>query len=303
MDNLFRDLRGFISPISSRKNYLMFFNWFYPDYMPVLMKGIQALSPSTTTNSLLKFFAELVYNKSQRLNLDISSASGILLFRDASQILCTYGQRILNIHVTDENQKYPIKYKGVSICFNILARCLGGKYINFGVFWLYQDKAISEAFTIVLQMMLNIPLEDMMNFPKLTKQFFLMLDEFSLEQMMIDPITPEAFLYIMEICEQGIECNDSTIRAHACSTINHLCTFVIQKTELQELQQQKKRKSSPFLGYFQQFPQILPKLLTTLFGMILFDDNNDQWHLSRPLYTLVLLERDVSFACVKPCVK
>jgi hypothetical protein len=72
------------------------------------------------------------------------------------------GQQIVSRHVTDENQKYPAKYKGVSACFNILARCLGGKYINFGVFWLYQDKAINDAFSIMLQMMLNIPLDDMM---------------------------------------------------------------------------------------------------------------------------------------------
>jgi hypothetical protein len=60
--------------------------------MPVLMKGIQAWSPDPSTNILLKFFGEFVYNKSQRLNLDISSASGVLLFRDASQALCTYGK-------------------------------------------------------------------------------------------------------------------------------------------------------------------------------------------------------------------
>lgn len=126
------------------------------------MKGIQAWSPNPCTNILLKFFGEFVYNKSQRLTLDVSSASGILLFRDASQILCSFGQQILNQHVTDETQKYPLKYKGMSACFNILARCLGGKYINFGVFWLYGDKAINEAFSMMFQLILDIPLEDMM---------------------------------------------------------------------------------------------------------------------------------------------
>jgi exportin-7 len=50
----------------------------------------------------------------------------------------------------------------MTVCFNILARCLGGKYINFGVFWLYQDEAINDAFNMMFQMMLNIPLNDMM---------------------------------------------------------------------------------------------------------------------------------------------
>lgn len=136
--------------------------------MPVLLKGIQAWSPDPCTNTLLKFFAEFVHNKSQRLNLDVSSANGVLIFRDASQILCTYGQRILGQQVTEESRKYPVKYKGIAACFNILAQCLGGKYINFGVFWLYQDKAVNEAYNMMFQLMLDIPLDDMMVRIKMT---------------------------------------------------------------------------------------------------------------------------------------
>jgi exportin-7 len=137
-----------------------------------------------------------------------------------------------------------------------------------------------------------------------------LLEEFSAEQMMVDPnMPPEAFLYILQACEQGVESNDSFIRTHACSTINSICTFVIGETEKAELRhnpekkemEKKKSQGSPqFLNYIVQFPQVLPKLLTTLFGLILFDDNNDQWQLSRPLYSLVLLERDVSKTVVKP---
>lgn len=128
----------------------------------MLLKGIQAWSPDVSTNVLLKFFGEFVHNKSQRLNLDVSSANGVLIFRDVSQILCTYGQRIVTQHVVEESRKYPVKYKGITCCFHMLARCLGGKYINFGVFWLYQDKAVSEAYQMMFQLMLNIPMEDMM---------------------------------------------------------------------------------------------------------------------------------------------
>ena len=47
------------------------------------------------TTPLLKLYAELVYNKAQRLTFDSSSPNGILLFRDASSILVSYGSRIL----------------------------------------------------------------------------------------------------------------------------------------------------------------------------------------------------------------
>ncbi|KAI8992667.1 armadillo-type protein [Pilobolus umbonatus] len=318
LQDIFRDLRAFISPIQSRRNYLMFFNWFYPDYMPVLLRGLQAWAPDPSVNSLLKFFAEFVHNKSQRLTLDISSVNGVLLFRDASQIICTYGQSVIGQLITDENRKYPLKYKGISSCFNILGRCLGGKYINFSIFWLYQDKAINDVFAMMFRLMLSIPLDDMMNFPKLARTYFMMMDEFSVEQMMIDPEMPaEAFLYILESCEQGVESTDASIRTHACSAINNICTFVIQETKKAELHHLKENddmlslengndgakkkyirrtrfslQGILFLNYLNQFPQVLRKLLTTLFGMILFDDNNDQWQLSKPLYTLVLLQRE-----------
>lgn len=97
------------------------------------------------------------------------------------------GQRIVTRHVTDENQKYPVKYKGMSTCFHILARCLGGKYINFGVFWLYQDKAISDAFSVMLQMMLNIPLDDMMvHSLKYSRFHSILITSFEIELSQVD---------------------------------------------------------------------------------------------------------------------
>ena len=51
---------------------------------------IWALEPSVMT-PLLKFLAELVLNKGQRLTFDCSSPNGILLFRETSKILVTYG--------------------------------------------------------------------------------------------------------------------------------------------------------------------------------------------------------------------
>jgi exportin-7 len=71
----------------------MFLNWFYPKYMSVLKRGLETLSPHPEAVVLLKFFGEFVHNKNQRLNLDVSSPQGVLLFRDASQIINTFGKK------------------------------------------------------------------------------------------------------------------------------------------------------------------------------------------------------------------
>jgi exportin-7 len=89
---LFKDLQGFISPIQSRTNYEMFFEWFYPEYMPVLLKGLQSWGADLLSTSLLKFYSEFVFNRSQRLTFERSSADGILLFRETSKVLITYGR-------------------------------------------------------------------------------------------------------------------------------------------------------------------------------------------------------------------
>jgi hypothetical protein len=66
-----------------------------------------------------------------------TSANGILLFRQISSILCTYGSRILAVPV--QTDIYKEKYKGVRLMLNALVAALSGNYVNFGVFGLYQD--------------------------------------------------------------------------------------------------------------------------------------------------------------------
>lgn len=77
--------------------FLCYLNFFlrYPNYTPILLRAIDLWyhDPQVTT-PVLKFFAELVQNRSQRLQFDVSSPNGILLFREASKIICSYGMNL-----------------------------------------------------------------------------------------------------------------------------------------------------------------------------------------------------------------
>jgi exportin-7 len=78
--------------------------------------------PAVTT-PLLKFMSEFVFNKSQRLTFDSSSANGILLFREVSKVLVTYGKHVLSVgQVVDV---YNDKYKGIWVCLQVCV-CGGG---------------------------------------------------------------------------------------------------------------------------------------------------------------------------------
>ncbi len=50
----------------------------------------------------------------------------------------------------------------MSLCLTILQRALCGNYVNFGVFALYGDMALSNALGIALKLALSLPLEEML---------------------------------------------------------------------------------------------------------------------------------------------
>lgn len=99
--------------------------------------------------------SEFVLNKAQRLTFDSSSPNGILLFREVSKLIVSYGSRILSL--PNAADIYAFKYKGIWISLTILSR---GENISF-----YSIK-----FVIDLQI-LNIAqqdnLESYINFAKL----------------------------------------------------------------------------------------------------------------------------------------
>ena len=68
----------------------MFFEWFYPQYIPILYHALEAWDNDPLAITILKFFLEFVSNRSQRLNFDISSPNGILLFRETRYLLFYY---------------------------------------------------------------------------------------------------------------------------------------------------------------------------------------------------------------------
>lgn len=114
------------------------------------------------TTSILKLYAELVHNRSQRLQFEISSPNGILLFRDTSKLLCNYGTKILMLTDIPKDQIYPMKLKGTSVCFSIMKLALSGSYVNFGVFQLYGDTALEDALNMVIKLILSISISDLL---------------------------------------------------------------------------------------------------------------------------------------------
>ena len=76
----------------------------------------------------------------QRLLFDVTSPNGVLLFREASKSMVSYGERILSISDIPPDKVYPLKYPAhrhvtvdavphfscsdvLVICLNLLSDC------------------------------------------------------------------------------------------------------------------------------------------------------------------------------------
>ncbi|KAL8529313.1 hypothetical protein ACS0TY_006656 [Phlomoides rotata] len=288
---LMRDLRGISMATNSRRTFGLFFDWIYPAHMPILLRGIShwADTPEVTT-PLLKFMAEFVLNKAQRLTFDTSSPNGILLFREVSKLLVAYGTRILSVPSTADI--YGCKYKGIWISLTILARALAGNYVNFGVFELYGDRALADALDIALKMTLSIPLADILAYRKLTRAYFAFVDVlFSSHLLFTLSLDTRTFMHIVGSLESGLKGLDSGISSQCASAIDNLAAFYFNHITMGEA------PTSPaavnLARHIAECPALLPEILKTLFEIVLFEDCNNQWSLSRPMLSLILINEQM----------
>ncbi|KAH9686612.1 Importin N-terminal domain-containing protein [Citrus sinensis] len=286
---LMRDLRGIA--MATNRTYGLLFDWLYPAHMPLLLKGISHWTdtPEVTT-PLLKFMAEFVLNKAQRLTFDSSSPNGILLFREVSKLIVAYGSRVLSL--PNAADIYAYKYKGMWICFTILARALAGNYVNFGVFELYGDRALSDALDIALKMTLSIPLADILAFRKLTKAYFAFLEVlFSSHITFILNLNTNTFMHIVGSLESGLKGLDTNISSQCAAAVDNLAAFYFNNITMGEA------PTSPaainLARHIVECPTLFPEILKTLFEIVLFEDCGNQWSLSRPMLSLILISEQV----------
>merc|ERR1719342_1114749 len=300
---LARDLRGLAFAFNTKISYMMFFDWIYPAYTPILHRAVEIWfqDPQVTT-PILKLFAELVQNRSQRLQFDVSSPNGILLFREASKIICSYGNRILDVIVPKE-QMYPLKLKGISICFSMLKAALCGSYVNFGVFRLYGDEALDNALNIFVKLLLSIPQSDLLDYPKLSQTYYVLLECLAQDHMsFLATMEPQVFLYILSSISEGLTAlggnlnyfTDTMVCTGCCATLDHIVTYLFKQVMMKGKVRrgQMLPDNDALVQVIKLRPEILQQMLQTVLNIIMFEDCRNQWSMSRPLLGLILLNED-----------
>ncbi|XP_074108339.1 ran-binding protein 16 isoform X2 [Cotesia typhae] len=300
-----RDLRGLAYAFNTKTSYMMLFDWIYPNYTPILLHAIELWhhEPQVTT-PVLKLFAELVQNRSQRLQFEVSSPNGILLFREASKVICSYGNHILNVEVP-KDQMYSLKLKGISICFSMLKAALCGSYVNFGVFRLYGDEALDNALNTFVKLLLSIPQSDLLDYPKLSATYYVLLECLAQDHMaFLSTLEPRVFLYILSSISEGLTAlavnliSDTMVCTGCCATLDHIVTYLFKQLSQKAGVYPGKKNAAVaaggelFLQVLKQHPEILQQILSTVLNVIMFEDCRNQWSMSRPLLGLILLNEE-----------
>ncbi|KAJ1760877.1 hypothetical protein LPJ77_002467 [Coemansia sp. RSA 2523] len=279
-----RDLRGFLAAISSKNNFMRFFEWLMPQRIELVHRAVRMGRDSHVQIAGLKFLAEFAYNRTQRLNFDVSSANGILIFREASQAIWEYGRLAIDSREPVRNV-YKERYKGVAVCFTTLMRLVAGKYVAIGVMPLYGDVALERAYQTVLELLRQFPIADVIAYPKLGKATMSML-EVLLAKNNIDlvQLTESAHEQTMRLCVEAFDHAETAVSSAACSVIDGLLTAAIECADA--------GRSQKLVELVQARPDITQHLLKTMLNIVLFEDRPNDWSFSRPLFCLMVLHRE-----------
>ncbi|KAI4561162.1 hypothetical protein MJT46_011852, partial [Ovis ammon polii x Ovis aries] len=292
---LARDLRGIAFALNTKTSYTMLFDWMYPTYLPILQRAIEQWygEPACTT-PILKLMAELMQNRSQRLNFDVSSPNGILLFREASKMICTYGNQILSLGSLSKDQIYPMKLKGISICYSALKSALCGNYVSFGVFKLYGDNHFDNVLQAFVKMLLSVSHSDLLQYRKLSQSYYPLLECLTQDHMsFITSLDPPVLLYVLTSISEGLTALDTVVSSSCCTSLDYIVTYLFKHIAKEGKKSLRCREATQagqrLLHFMQQNPEVLQQMTSVLMNTIVFEDCRNQWSVSRPLLGLVLL--------------
>ncbi|XP_068392444.1 ran-binding protein 17 isoform X2 [Eschrichtius robustus] len=292
---LARDLRGIAFALNTKTSYTMLFDWMYPTYIPILQRAVEQWygEPACTT-PILKLMAELMQNRSQRLNFDVSSPNGILLFREASKMICTYGNQILSLGSLSKDQIYPMKLKGISICYSALKSALCGNYVSFGVFKLYGDNHFDNVLQAFVKMLLSVSHSDLLQYRKLSQSYYPLLECLTQDHMsFVTNLEPPVLLYVLTSVSEGLSTLDTVVSSSCCTSLDYIVTYLFKHIAKEGRKPLRCREAAQagqrLLHFMQQNPEVLQQMMSVLMNTIVFEDCRNQWSVSRPLLGLILL--------------
>jgi len=281
------DLRGILSAYVTRRPYDQMFDCIFPRYASIFLRAAEMYpTDQVVTPAILKFAVEFAKNTSQRISFSSSSANGILLFRFCSELLVSVASRLISHDPsTYSDDLWTHKYKIVWLCVVLLDCNLKGKYVCFGVFSLYNDPALFRALQVVLDLCFSIPLEEMVQYPKLESAFFLMCENLTQDHNH-SLLEMKERNYIVRI---GVFLKDGLGGPHmerVCNSLHHICESYFKTKN------KRRGAQSEIMALFDQQMRaspLFPSILARLLHLIIYAECKYHYFLASALLGLIVV--------------
>ena len=105
---------------------------------------------------------------------------------------------------------------------------------------------------------------------------------------MMRSYNPNAILELLGMVLRGLEGLDTHVAAVCSSAIDHLATYVFEKSHLDPAKDPYAAKVKQLKDLNQN---IYYKLLDSLFRIVLFTESGNEWSLSKPILSLMLADQ------------
>lgn len=148
-------------------------------------------------------------------------------------------------------------------------------------------KSLQDVLDICLKMILSISTHDILAYRKVAKAYYAFIDALCLNHVAILARKDDSTLAaIVSSLEAGLKSLDVSISSQSASAIDNLSGYYFKHQPGGE----KPNETGTLLGeHLARHPDSFPRVLNTLFDVVLFEDCSNQWSLSRPMLTLILV--------------
>ena len=95
---VFYILKGIVHGLNTQRTFALFFDWFYPEYFPIIAKALDSfIQDDEVVLIIFKFLAEILNNRCSRLRFDTWNINGLIVFKEAAKISIQYLQLTENL--------------------------------------------------------------------------------------------------------------------------------------------------------------------------------------------------------------
>mmetsp|Transcript_42877 Transcript_42877/g.41219 ORF Transcript_42877/g.41219 Transcript_42877/m.41219 type:complete len:198 (+) Transcript_42877:1860-2453(+) len=166
--------------MNTSKNFALFFDWFYPEYINVINKTLNAyIEDDEIVLLIFKFLSEIVNNRCSRLRFDTWNINGLIVFKEASKIVCQYLQAFQCMTKKEvKRDVYKEVYKYVEVIMQIYFNCITGNFVNFAICEYYNDDMFSQLSHFIFRMIVSLDIDSLKKYDKIYKRLYSLIENF-----------------------------------------------------------------------------------------------------------------------------